>query len=328
MSDKAIDIAILAGVAGIILCVVLLLVLKIPDVSADTQDTSSADASQNESVPDLPDESADGQSDTQEVSSEPEPDITAPEFSGLKTLTVEVGDTVSYRSGVKATDDVDGEIDFKVDSSGVDLSKPGEYTVIYSCVDSAGNETVKKRKIIVEPKPVIDHELVQSMVVQLKKTIINDDNMSKPRQVKAIYDWVRNNITYVAADENTPDEAVYRIIKKRSGDCYNYCYLVKMLLDECGVENMVVSRYHEEMTSTHFWLLVDVGTGWYHLDASPHLVSHKYNCFMQTDAQIYAYNATRSDKPWYYSFDESLYPDRATEEFSMEEAERILSEAE
>ena len=337
--DKTLNRAIFVGVFGILLCIFILIALKTKDaqengdaasdpVSQTVTSHSPSDADPTESASNISSVSSDKDASEQskpQSEPQPAPDVTPPEFSGLGSVTVEVGDTVSYRSGVKAKDDVDGELSFTVDSSGVDLSKPGEYKAVYICVDSAGNKTEKTRKIIVTEKAVADHETVLKMVTELKNKIVKS-NMSKPKQLKAVYDWVRNNNTYVSADEITPDDAVYRMIKKKNGDCYNYCWLTKMLLDECGFETIVVSRFHENATSSHFWLLVNIGTGWYHLDSSPHLVTNRYNCFMQTDAQIYAYNATRSDKPWYYSFDESLYPERETKEYSTEEAERILSE--
>lgn len=53
-------------------------------------------------------------------------DDTPPTFHGLENKVVKVGGKVSYRSSVKAIDDVDGEVDFEVDNSDVNLAKEGD----------------------------------------------------------------------------------------------------------------------------------------------------------------------------------------------------------
>ena len=69
-------------------------------------------------------------------------DTQAPTLTGVRDIiTTYVGDAVSYRSGVTVTDDCDPDAKLEVDSTGVDLSTVGEYTVIYSATDSAGNKT-------------------------------------------------------------------------------------------------------------------------------------------------------------------------------------------
>ena len=66
-------------------------------------------------------------------------------------------------------------------------------------------------------------------------------------------------------------------------------------------------------TSDHWWNLVNLGNGWYHCDSSPRRKKDTYRCFMQTDIQIQAYTDSRPEHPNYYVFDETLYPERATE---------------
>ena len=75
-----------------------------------------------------------------------DPDTTAPEISGVKNLSVTVGNTPDYLKGVTAADDVDGDVTDKitVDSSAVDVYKAGTYKVIYKVADAAGNEATKE----------------------------------------------------------------------------------------------------------------------------------------------------------------------------------------
>ena len=60
------------------------------------------------------------------------PDTTAPEITGMKDMTVYVGNTPDYVKGVVATDDVDGDLTDKIeiDSSAVNVEKAGSYTCL------------------------------------------------------------------------------------------------------------------------------------------------------------------------------------------------------
>ena len=83
-----------------------------------------------------------------------DPDAIAPEISGVKNLSVTVGNTPDYLKGVTAADDVDGDVTDKitVDSSAVDVNKAGTYKVIYKVADAAGNEATKEAKVTVAAK--------------------------------------------------------------------------------------------------------------------------------------------------------------------------------
>lgn len=259
------------------------------------------------------------------VSSEPQttptqrpteaPDREPPYFTGLTDISIYLGDSISYKSGVTAIDAKDGEVDYTIDRSAVNTSKTGTYYAYYTAVDSSGNTATEKRKITIKEKPLVNEESVGKLVDNVLKDIIKD-GMTKPQKLEAIYKWVTKNIKYAESDEKTELEAAYWGLKRGYGDCFNYYAITHFMLDKCGIDNMMVKRYHKDTNSTHYWHLVNVGTGWYHLDCNPTAKQYPFKCFMCTDAEIYAYNKTRPDKPWYYSFDESLYPPRATEKYS------------
>lgn len=74
-----------------------------------------------------------------------------PQIQGASsTMTVKVNSAPDFLSGITATDDIDGKCDVTVDTSGLDLSKPGTYTISYSATDSSGNVGTCQRTIIVE----------------------------------------------------------------------------------------------------------------------------------------------------------------------------------
>lgn len=85
------------------------------------------------------------------------PDITAPELTGVRNRTVYVGGIIDYKKGVTVWDDLDGDLteQLTIDSTDVNLEKEGTYIVAYKVSDHAGNETVKKAKITVTKKPTV-----------------------------------------------------------------------------------------------------------------------------------------------------------------------------
>lgn len=73
-----------------------------------------------------------------------------PVFSGLEDIVVEDTAIPDYRLGVTATDDRDGQLVFQVDSTKVQLRKPGTYYVVYTAVDRSGNVTEAIRRVVVK----------------------------------------------------------------------------------------------------------------------------------------------------------------------------------
>ena len=80
-------------------------------------------------------------------------DDKSPKIYGVQDIYITVGDdSPNYLSGVTAFDNVDESVKVHVDSSSVDTSKEGNYTIIYKAVDSYGNFTEKRASVIVTKK--------------------------------------------------------------------------------------------------------------------------------------------------------------------------------
>ena len=78
-------------------------------------------------------------------------DFNPPTIQGAdKELTVQKDSSPNLLEGVSAVDDTDGKCDVAVDTSGLDLSKAGSYTVIYSAMDKSGNTVTCQRTIMVK----------------------------------------------------------------------------------------------------------------------------------------------------------------------------------
>lgn len=241
-------------------------------------------------------------------------DTVGPVFSEMADLVVRLGDAISYKKGVTVTDNRDEDVTFTVDSSAVNTAKVGTYSVTYSATDSDGNTTTAIRKVVIQNKVVIDQELVEKMAKDVLDKIITD-GMTDHQKIDTIFKYVKKNMVYVSSPETDIPNAAYVAFTKKRGDCYNYFSMTKLLLDGCGIQNIKIERMGG--STTHFWLLVNIGSGWYHYDTTPQHHLYPFSCFMKTDEEVWAYAASRGDgRSDYYNFDKSLYPERATQKYS------------
>lgn len=243
-------------------------------------------------------------------------DTTPPVITGTAAREVYVGETVSYKKGIVATDDKDGEVTVTVDSSKVNLNKEGTYTVYFTATDTAGNSRTAEQKIIVMPAPAVTQAQVNEQADKVLDRIIKE-TMTAGQKAEAVYNWVVKNLTYTDSIDDTDWlDAAYHGFTLRRGDCYQYYAVTKALLDRCGIENLMVKRT-EKATTKHYWLLVNVGSGWYHMDTTPHHIRSPFRCFMKTDKEVWDYAAGRVDgRKDYYDFDTELYPPRATKPYA------------
>lgn len=75
----------------------------------------------------------------------------APQIKGANDMMVRVGDDIDLTEGVKAYDDLEGDItDRMIIEGNVDTSQAGEYQIVYRVIDSQGNMAKVVRKVIVE----------------------------------------------------------------------------------------------------------------------------------------------------------------------------------
>lgn len=109
-------------------------------------------------------------------------DNTGPVFSGLHTINAKKGVTPEYLEGVKAWDNVDGDVTSRItyDAKEVNINKPGTYNVKYCVSDTSTfnnnkpegpNTTCATSKVVVKDgvKPVLHN--VREQTVEYKKTL-------------------------------------------------------------------------------------------------------------------------------------------------------------
>lgn len=238
------------------------------------------------------------------------PDTTPPTLYCPEVTYCYIGEAVSYFATVAAVDDLGGEVEITVDNSQVNIYKEGSYPVTYTATDPSGNATTRTCKFtFIEPG--VTEKAFNDAVDELYKQIIPEGTDIK-HQAKIIFEWVNTRITYrVRANKKDWKYEAWRSITYRNGDCFSFCAVARALLEKAGARVMVVTREGGYPGTHHWWLLVDVGTGYYHFD--PINVGPKnYKCFMRTDEEV------KKKNKMFWAFDKNKYPATPTEPFTLD----------
>ncbi len=250
-------------------------------------------------------------------------DTTPPTINGLRDLVAYIGSGVSYLSGVTATDDCDAGVTLSVNTENVDLKTVGVYDVIYHAADAAGNVTEVRRTL-----SVYEEEITEDMLYNLLDPILDKiirDSMSTKQKLRAIYDYVYENVAYVStSDKSSWVRAAYNGLKNRNGDCFTYFALSKAMMERVGIENMDVERLPDVaamVNERHYWSLVNIGDAntpmWYHFDACHIKNTPTLWGFLMTDLQLMQFSEQRVNADgisnYFYVYDTTAYPATATE---------------
>lgn len=234
------------------------------------------------------------------------PDVTAPVLCGMHDRYCYLDEPVSYLDEVSAVDDCDGEVTVTVDASAVVNGSPGSYPVTYSATDRAGN-TATATVLFQFVSAKVTEERAREVADKYLAKILTDD-MTLAEQVEAIYDYVFTHVRYssLSNKQDWRSEAVRGLTKGR-GDCFTSYAAARLLLERTDAQ--IVSVQRSKPNTHHYWMLVNIGTGWYHFDAC-RAWTGKYRCFMWTDAQTLEHSKS------YWRYDKSLYPPVATEPYN------------
>ena len=228
-------------------------------------------------------------------------DTEPPVFESAPDKYVAKGDSISYKTGVTVTDNSGGEVTLDVDSSGVDLNKEGIYSAAYTATDPSGNQATQKIKVVVGK---VSEQEVERLCDDIFANILKD-SMDQKQKARAIYNWIRYNVSYIrTGSETTVVLGAYDAFKKGRGDCYTFYAAAEFMLTRAGIDNKPIKRISGTATR-HFWNLINVGTGWYHFDSCPTV--DNLNGFMMTDTFVKEYTKTRGHN--YYDYDKTTVPE-------------------
>lgn len=185
-------------------------------------------------------------------------DTEGPVFSGLKEMTVAKNSNINYKNGVKAVDKKEGNCEFTVDSSKVNVKVAGTYYATYTSKDSKGNTTTAKRKILVKHNQEDTNNKFNEFY---NKYLAGKD-------AYGIVYTIRNEISYNSSWGD--DDPVWYGLTNKKGNCYVHVLLVQKALNKAGIKNQVVKT----IDGTHYWNLINIGGVWRHYDSTPgnHLI--------------------------------------------------------
>jgi transglutaminase-like putative cysteine protease len=236
------------------------------------------------------------------------PDTEAPVLYGVTDHHVYIGQAVAYFADVFAQDNCDSEVDVQVDNSQVDMNAAGTYQVTYTATDSSGNKTQASCSFTFVEETVTDEQL-HGAAQQVLSEITTAD-MSIGDKAYAIFKYVNTHIKYNGiSNKNDYKYEAYRGITEGRGDCFTFYATARCLLDEIGAQTMCVERWGSKTKTTHhYWVLANLGTGWYHFDAI-NVGPRNFDCFMKTDKELLGRG------PNWWSFNKALYPRTPDESF-------------
>lgn len=232
-----------------------------------------------------------------------------PVIEGAVDLEFFLGNSISYKSGITVTDNETASPKLTVDNSKVDVNTAGTYPVTYTATDDAGNTASVTINLTLKEKPkdYVDEETVYDLARKVLSQI-TDESMTDMEVAFAIYNWTKTNIAYTgSSDKSSWVKGAHQAFTKKSGDCFNYFAAAKALYNVAGIENLDVVK-SDTSHSSHFWSLINLGDGWYHVDCTPRRKVGYF--FMNTDAELEAYSVKNKNS---HIFDSDAYPERATE---------------
>ena len=130
-------------------------------------------------------------------------------LSSAAVARITVGDAFDPRAGVSATDNFDGDVEVEVIGT-VDISTPGDYSLVYAAVDSNGNQAYAARVVRVEeaaaPEPTPVKVSVPTTTVTFLKTATFSGSVS-PANAKGSVTF------YFGEDEICTGEVVNQTVR-------------------------------------------------------------------------------------------------------------------
>jgi len=194
-------------------------------------------------------------------------DFWPPTIMGLTNMTVAKHSSPNFLEGVSAIDDRDGNCTVQVNTSNLNLSKAGTYYITYTARDTSGNVATSKRRVVVEHDQEDTKALVESIAAGLS---------SDPESLR---DYVRSRIGY--SSNWGGNDPVWHGFTNRSGNCYVHALCLQALFNEKGIESKLIWVTDE----SHYWLLVNIGGTWKHIDPTPSAMHGRYS--LMNDEQRY-----------------------------------------
>jgi len=247
-----------------------------------------------------------------------------PVIEGTETIISGIGvdiDESKYLDGVTAFDDMERPLEVIVDSSGVDISTAGVYSVFYTATDATGLSTVIEEKVHIINVDFDDlYARVDDALERIRRDIRKDE-ITQLDMVRGIHAWVIRHLYLPDSDTvEKPEvvyEAAYRAIIDRRRHYIYYSSLSEIMLTRAGIPNLRIDRIPDAATQYRWNLVNPDEAGWHHYDATPlpHRVSigaeaayFKNSRAIEITRRYESFDGTKN----FWTFDVALYPEIVT----------------
>ena len=109
------------------------------------------------------------------------------------------------------------------------------------------------------------YEQTQAVDEKVKKILkeLNLDNKTEYRKVKAIHDYIVENVTY---DLSTERNTAYTALIEQISACQGYATLMYKMLTEAGIKCRIIGGSTDG--TPHAWNIVKVDGAWYNVDCT------------------------------------------------------------
>ena len=135
--------------------------------------------------------------------------------------------------------------------------------MVYSTVDLSGNRASAECTFRLVKSTVTEEE-VKALAQDVLRGLVTDD-MVAAEKLRAVFNYVRGHVHYVGnSDKSDWRKEAARGFKTGKGDCFTFYSVTRALLDELEIDYMSVTR--KGGRTRHYWVIVNIGTGWYHFD--------------------------------------------------------------
>jgi len=141
---------------------------------------------------------------------------------------------------------------------------------------------------------------------------ITNDEMIDEEKLKAVYDWILNNISYKSnPDHSFKDDpmglassAALETFATYTGNCFNYSSIGLYLINKLNIPAILVIGEGVNLQhgfSLHSWLLININDKWLHFDPCYEQLFYYQRQFFLIESDLIYDNSHRWDKEVYPS---------------------------
>ena len=181
-------------------------------------------------------------------------DTIPPVFKGLEDVTINKNQNYDWKSNVYAYDAKDGNVEFTIDTSNLNISTAGTYFIKYTSKDNSNNSVTKNRKVIVK------HDATDTNN-EFNKYYNENNFMNKtPGQIAYI---IKTTISYYSSFGD--DDPIWYGLTNKKGNCYVHAKLLEKALQMKNIPCYLIGT----TTGSHYWVLAYYNGVWRHYDSTP-----------------------------------------------------------